>query len=161
MISIIIIAAILLIILVILLFICKTENTRLLTELQIIKEKHKMLDQETVLLGLILAKLSFMVKINLMPLTKDTMPVKVMELDGSVMSDVTAIRFKKVNDNVLIFVNGAMVPYTGEIKLNHPNSFTNTNFKDINIIIETLHKKQHAGINILANLKQIHQNLNR
>lgn len=160
MMSFIIIATILLITLVILLFMYRKLNNDLLAELKTGKEKHEALKEEAVLLGLILGRVSILIRNNLAPLPKHKMPFTIKGINDTYYSELTSLRFKKVENEVLVFINGAMVPYIGEIKLNHANFFTNTNLNDIDDIINILNKKKYGGNNILKDLKQINQNLN-
>jgi len=158
--TIIIIAATLLIILVILLFVYRQKNNKLLAELKAEKEKYIELNTEAKLLRTILIKYSFMIKQHLSPLKRDTMPFKIIKEIDMPLVDLVSIRFKKVKDTVLVYINGAMIPYPGTIKFNYPDIFTPTNFNVIDDTITVLHKKQYENVDIKDALYKISQTLN-
>lgn len=161
MIPVIIIAAILLLILLNLLFNYKNKIRYLRNQVSIQKEKHEALKEETILLGLILTRLSVTVKNSIEPLKRNSLPFTVEDTTDIGLDDLTSIRLKKVKEEVLVYLNGAMIPYKGKIKINILNGFNSNNVKDLDSIIETMHKKKFTGINIVENLKEINKNLNR
>ena len=102
-----------------------------------------------------------LVNTSIFPMNINYIPFKVIDLDKTEGGDtketieLTSIRFKQVEDMVLIYLNGAMKPYDGEIFLNYNNTLTSTDFITIRNLCTTLQSKQLTGVNIVETLKHI------
>ena len=102
-----------------------------------------------------------LVSTSIFPMNSNYIPFKVINLDKTEGGDtketieLTSIRFKQVEDMVLIYLNGAMKPYDGNILLNYNNTLTDNDFINVRNLRSLLQSKQLTGVNIIESLKQI------
>ena len=117
--------------------------------------------EENIQLALILVNLTNLVNTSISPMNINYIPFKVIDLDKTEGEgtketiELTSIRFKQVEDMVLIYLNGAMKPYDGNILLNYNNTLTDNDFINVRNLRSLLQSKQLTGVNIIESLKQI------
>jgi hypothetical protein len=116
---------------------------------------HKELSENRLHLFLLTKKLGGIIIANYEALKKDKLPFKALnEITGEAL-ELTAIRFKKTEKEVLIYINGAMVPFIGDIKLNHEDWITPSQLLNIVRLTSTLRASANTGINNTKQLKEI------
>jgi hypothetical protein len=128
------------------------------TKLNIEIQKYELAKEENTLLALILMNLSSMVRRNLSTLDLNKLPFTLVDVTDD--TKLTSIRFKEINDVVLVYINGAMLPYTGKIKYNLTNTFTPEVHQVLIEIINILHYKKTTGNSIITYLTTINNKLN-
>ena len=155
------VVTILSIILFIIVIIFYLRNKKLAFRIKSNKALYSATKEENIQLALILVNLTNLVNTSIFPMNINYIPFKVIDLDKTEGGDtketieLTSIRFKQVEDMVLIYLNGAMKPYDGEIILNYNNTLTSTDFITIKNLRATLQSKQLTGVNIVETLKHI------
>lgn len=100
-------------------------NKELVKENDCRKENYKLIKEENLLLKNIVKILNNRCLDIITPLDKKSLPFLVTDIKGIVTAedgdiqnlDYTSIRFKQTQDGVLIYLNGAMIPFDGDISL--------------------------------------------
>lgn len=87
------------------------------------KENYKLLQEESYIIKSILLKVNKICMDSTKPIDRKTIPILALQSvyythkeNGNIEGlDLTSIRFKNTQDGVLVYLNGAMVPFIGDI----------------------------------------------